>query len=96
MNMQRLLSLPTEICLQKYRYLLIQPLPIRPQGLSIFRHKFEPYLEHNLLRTCRQIYDEALPLLYGENVFCDHVDDYSGRLLRIITKSKVFPAIMST
>ncbi len=76
MQQSRLLSLPTGICLEIYRYLLIQTLPIRPQGLYIFRHELEPYLEHNLLRTCRQIYDEALPLLYGENVFCDHVDDY--------------------
>jgi len=34
----------------------------------IYRRR--PSLGVNLLRTCRQIHDEAAQILYGENIFC--------------------------
>lgn len=72
-----LLSLPTEIRLGIYRHLLIQPLPIRQKGFyEMWSGSDLPTLEHDILRTCRQIHDEALPLLYGENVFYDYVEDH--------------------
>ena len=85
------LSLPPEVRVQIYRYLLchntwIQPntakgnydmhdgILARTQGMSLLtsskpglRTKY--LLESAILRTCRMIYAEAWPILYGENSF---------------------------
>ena len=62
------LSLPPEIRLQIYNYLL--RLPDYPYP------KYKPSstvpLHPSLLQTNRQIYDEALPLLYSLNTFLAH------------------------
>lgn len=85
------LSLPPELRVQIYRYLLchnswIQPhrtsdmpgylydIQARTRGMSRLP-SFEPgpstvySLESAILRTCRTIYAEAMPVLYGENSF---------------------------
>ena len=76
--------LPTEIRRHIYHELLCTPRTIR--GGDLVEEKrtmlvmIEPRQPHQdlridstLLRTCRKIYDEALPILYGENKFgfCD-------------------------
>ena len=65
-----LLSILIEISLEVCRNLLIQPGPIRSD--------FLPVLKLNILRTCCQIRDEALPLLYGENYLHNYVKDNGG------------------
>ena len=87
------LSLPPEVRIQIYRYLLchstwIQPhracdmyswpfdIQARTRGMSLLT-SFEPepstYTKYSpesaILRTCRMIYAEAMPVLYGENTF---------------------------
>jgi len=55
-----LLSLPLELRLTIYRYLLSQPAQVHndyPVGLT------------SLIQTCRQIQHEAKPVLYQDNVF---------------------------
>jgi hypothetical protein len=60
------MKLPIELRLQVYRELLLQPesegdLRMKSSGL----HCLHP----NILQTCHQVYDEAVEVLYGENVF---------------------------
>ena len=85
-----LFSLPTEIRLEVYRNLLVWPPPIRPKGFYGSR-RIVPELEPSILRTCRQIRDEALPLLYSENVFFDYVEDHHHYLEHEETRQEGFP-----
>jgi len=57
------LSLPAEVRNMIYRLVLCYPSPAGRQ--------YEGRLDWGaqLLRTCRQIHAEALPILYGENIF---------------------------
>ena len=41
----------------------------RTSSLTIFRYSPIPDIDAALLRTCRLVYTEALPILYGSNVF---------------------------
>ncbi|KAL9609605.1 MAG: hypothetical protein Q9204_009138, partial [Flavoplaca sp. TL-2023a] len=68
-------SLPVEIRIQIYRYLLTSREVITKPDALVDRHYIgvpDPRvlgLHVKILRTSRQIYEEALPVLYGENVF---------------------------
>lgn len=77
------LDMPYEIREQIYAHLLILP-PLQeaanPGAWSVyhlFRSQIYPYAEAPLLHpailsTCRQIYSEALPILYAKNAFRCH------------------------
>ena len=61
-----LLSLPRELRLQIYRYLLCHDTWIwvdRGQHTMLFS------TYNAIVRTCRQVYLEAMPVFYGENTF---------------------------
>ena len=72
--------LPPEVRAMIYRKLLISPdridNPAYRVGLKRIEHKmlgtYAPVagLDSTILRVCRTVYDEALPVLYGENTFC--------------------------
>ena len=79
------LSLPTELRLQIYRCLLCHDEWIQMWSYRKNRELTEivekarsgsqprllqfSSLEKALLRTCRKVYDEAMPIMYGENTF---------------------------
>ncbi len=73
------LRLPTEICLEIYRCLMLHPrhLESYPWGRfdnsahkGTFGNNLIPVpLNAGLLRVCRRIHDEASSVLYGENSF---------------------------
>ena len=75
------LTLPPELRLQIYRYLLCHSSEIELQKWQLplcqtvyYRHRLyratEPLsLESAILGTCRTVYAEAMPVLYGENTF---------------------------
>ena len=62
-----------------YDYLLVSVDPIDSEEankllgenktLLLNHHNPIPHISATLLRTCRTIYKEALPILYGRNVF---------------------------
>ncbi|KAF2421004.1 hypothetical protein EJ08DRAFT_702255 [Tothia fuscella] len=60
-----LLALPAELRLTIYRFLFCTG-EIKNHALDDVR----PELSAQLLRTCRQVASEGLPILYGENKFC--------------------------
>ncbi|KAL8834372.1 MAG: hypothetical protein Q9170_003782 [Blastenia crenularia] len=69
-------DLPLEVRVQVYDYLLMGTTPIKyPGGLvqSKFRLGVDPPdhpdLDAAIIRTCRQVYEEALPILYVKNRF---------------------------
>ena len=73
-----LLALPTEIRLQIYDLLLVSrlqrgegpPWAVGNTGQKvILLHDGYKCLAPAILRTCRQIYKEAIPILYSQNVF---------------------------
>ncbi|KAL8787424.1 MAG: hypothetical protein Q9213_002201 [Squamulea squamosa] len=71
-----LMKLPLETRLEIYRYLLIAPGIIKEPGVLIWNTnhfsvdlRATPDIDATILRTCRQIYTEALPVLYSENMF---------------------------
>lgn len=61
-----LLMLPAELRNTIYSYILIQPSGLQKELSS--RHRFCA----NVLQTCKQINQEASPILYGQNVFAAH------------------------
>ncbi|KAL8717685.1 MAG: hypothetical protein Q9225_005093 [Loekoesia sp. 1 TL-2023] len=71
------LTLPPEIKNMIYRELLVSSAPIKkPHKLvcakrNIMLDSFQPVkdIDSTILRVCRSIYDEALPVLYGQNTF---------------------------
>ena len=80
------LPLPTELRLKVYEQLLVLPdRSLKPSG---FRHRDPRYFTCekdkafiSILLTCRTIYEEALPILYGKNVLAFHGHDISNPLL---------------
>ncbi|KAM7215840.1 hypothetical protein V8F06_008781 [Rhypophila decipiens] len=76
-------AIPVEIRLEIYNYLLVLHLQ-PPQTPSLITttspntpiHSFidptSPHLHPSILSTCRQIYHEALPTLYAQNIFLAH------------------------
>ncbi|KAL8770595.1 MAG: hypothetical protein Q9209_003663 [Squamulea sp. 1 TL-2023] len=70
-------TLPSEIRQMIYRELLVTSTPIRkPHKLvcnkrSIMLDSLQPLkdIDGSILRVCRSIYSEALPVLYGKNTF---------------------------
>ena len=76
-------AIPTEIRHIIYRYLLTTPDPIQKvhshlgskETAMLDQYTPIPDIDAAILRTCRRIYSEALPILYGMNVFqfdCAH------------------------
>jgi len=63
-NKISLLTLPVEIRLQIYDLLLVheKPLQIKPD-------EDEKQVELAILQTCKQVYHEASPILYSQNIF---------------------------
>ncbi|KAK0645394.1 hypothetical protein B0T16DRAFT_457432 [Cercophora newfieldiana] len=57
----RFLSFPLEIRIMIYRFALRAPAPLTPDS--------QCGLSPKLLQTCKQIHAEAVPILYGDNVF---------------------------
>lgn len=88
-----LMALPGEIRMAIYRELLISKNPDAQMssqhllvyatqvGLLLARLRGTPRLGTStaFLHTCRKIYEEALPILYGENVFFSTLLNQSGR-----------------
>jgi hypothetical protein len=60
-----LLSLPPEVRHRIYKYTLVYPERVIPYE----QKKWTKIITPSILRTCRQIYREACPILYSENVF---------------------------
>jgi hypothetical protein len=68
------MQLPTELRLEVYRELLQSEC-----DLSMSRHWFGMNRLHpSILRTCHQVYEEAMEVLYGENVFHVHYIDWGN------------------
>ncbi|KAL8928884.1 MAG: hypothetical protein Q9208_001662 [Pyrenodesmia sp. 3 TL-2023] len=59
-----LLALPAEIRANILSYVLISPDPLR-----IDKHGRATQTEWSLCQTCRQVYLEAVPIFYAQNVF---------------------------
>lgn len=76
-----LLSLPAEIRLHVYAYLLVLPSPPH-QALQVVRPSGER-LHPAILRTCRAVCVEALAVLYGENTFDAHPSRLLGSFPRL-------------
>ncbi|KAL8784775.1 MAG: hypothetical protein Q9213_003755 [Squamulea squamosa] len=75
-NISSFTTLPLEIQLQIYEYLLTTSATINKPGTLVesknrFARGFtdRPGLEIAVLSTCHQVYDEALPVMYGQNTF---------------------------
>ena len=72
-----LLSLPPELRNEIWRYLLVhtasldRKAPHNPSSPATPGPR-DPDICANILRTCRQAYTEATPILYGENTFNAH------------------------
>lgn len=73
------LRLPTEICLEIYRCLMLHPTHLETYPWGRFESKapngtlanniIPVPLNGGLLRVCRRVHDEASSVLYGENTF---------------------------
>lgn len=75
----KFLSLPAEIRIEIYRLVLRQSTPVRPgRSSSSYWPDFPLKLSAQLLRTCRQIHAEGLPILYGENTFSIIISNLFG------------------
>lgn len=61
-----LLSLPVELRLHIFRYLVLTEDKIYPQWENCWLREG---LRRNILRTCSQLYEEASTILYEENTF---------------------------
>ncbi|KAK1966621.1 hypothetical protein LY78DRAFT_657081 [Colletotrichum sublineola] len=65
-----LMRLPVEIRQKIYREILVAKDPIRVrQGWSAVYPRNRPMVETSILRACRQVRNEAVDVLYGENTF---------------------------
>lgn len=69
-------KLPIELRLKIYRHLLVTQDDTKDPGSLVRRmNRFDahfrkpPDFDATILRACRQVYTEALPILYGENIF---------------------------
>ncbi|KAL2160621.1 hypothetical protein VTH06DRAFT_1309 [Thermothelomyces fergusii] len=80
------LTIPLELRLEIYSHLLVLPPPppreslgavprcsfAASRGLGSTETQSKPTLHPQILRVNRQIYEEALPILYGQNTFSAH------------------------
>ncbi|KAK1995852.1 hypothetical protein LX36DRAFT_639073 [Colletotrichum falcatum] len=65
-----LMKLPIEIRRMIYKEILVVKDPIRVrQGWSAVYPRNRPMVETSILRACRQVRNEAVDVLYGENTF---------------------------
>ena len=71
MTASSFLSLPPELRLQIYRYLLCHSswIQLHRSENPWYLYTEATSLESAILRTCRTIYSEAFPILYGEDTF---------------------------
>ena len=83
-----LLSLPFEIRRQIYKELLVAHRPIGEDSASspraneryVHGHFLQDWpITVSILRTCYQVYDEASPVLYGQNIFGLKVYTFKGQ-----------------
>ncbi|KAI4285382.1 MAG: hypothetical protein L6R38_000680 [Xanthoria sp. 2 TBL-2021] len=80
-------KLPIELRLKIYRHLLVTQDDTKDPGSLVRRmNRFDahfrkpPDFDATILRACRQVYTEALPILYGENIFeCSALEGLQGR-----------------
>lgn len=78
--------LPPELRLKVYELLLVHPdQSLKPNGFLHYEAG-RPYLEKDyiltsILRVCRSIYEEALPILYGKNTLTFYDNDFSKPVL---------------
>lgn len=63
------LKLPIEIRFQVYEYVLVRRVKAYSQEGFQLLAPFEGRMDVGILRTCRQVYNESLPILYGRNQF---------------------------
>ncbi|KAK6220043.1 hypothetical protein QIS74_05545 [Colletotrichum tabaci] len=64
------MNLPLEIRQKIYKEILVAKNPIRVrQGWSAVYPRNRPLVETDILRVCRQVRNEAVNVLYGENTF---------------------------
>ncbi|KAK2029688.1 hypothetical protein LX32DRAFT_718138 [Colletotrichum zoysiae] len=69
-NAFHLMKLPIEIRRKIYKEILVVNDPIRVrQGWSAVYPRNRPMVETGILRVCRQVRNEAVDVLYGENTF---------------------------
>ena len=61
------LLLPLELRLQIYKYMFLCKKPIMMDKNR--QHRTERSLPLSVLRTCKQIHQEASPILYSQNIF---------------------------
>lgn len=61
------LILPLELRLQIYEYIFLCKEQINPYKNR--KHRAERSLPPSILRTCKQIHQEASPILYSQNIF---------------------------
>src|SRR5712664_1176146 len=64
------MRLPAELRLQVYRHLLRSKYELFMKRCPY--HSTSSDLHPSILRTCHQVHDEAVQVLYEENVFCIH------------------------
>lgn len=65
-----LLTLPLELRRKIYRELLLdEHLPLQPQTRLITRIRTRKKIHTTILRACKQVYCEAIAVLYEENAF---------------------------
>lgn len=80
------MKLPAELRLRIYREVLHteQEIIMDPAGIYD-RDELLPYdLCPNILQTCRQVHDEAVEVLYGENVFMtEFIDHHNSNASRV-------------
>lgn len=83
------LRLPPEILLKIYRLLLLSDMMVRMQWLHEVDYT-RPLndLSPAILRTCHFIYDEAMDVLYRENIFRAHRVNESNNNTALITRAK--------
>jgi hypothetical protein len=85
------MKLPTELRLQVYRHLLISKHTV---GMKKDEDEDEGVhdLHPEILRTCQQVYDEAVEVLYGENTFDIYLIDHSNPNASRVKRAKAWVA----
>lgn len=70
------IKVPLEVCRKIYSLLLVADKPIEVlHGWSQVRRRQQSNINAAILRTCHQLYDEAIEVLYGANTFCYFLRD---------------------
>ena len=95
------MKLPTELRLKVYRELLKPRNDLRMKFHELGMNHLHP----NILRTCHQVYEEAMEVLYGENIFYVHYIDRNnpnasrvkrGRSYIFATQNDVYKSHITT